>query len=175
MARICIVTPGQLGSNPRVVKEAEALAGAGHDVRVIATKVASFVEPRDQAVLANAAFGAERVAFDDKMCWRTQRMRQAIARKAWAMAPVPGLAASAHSAMTSRLASAACAVPADLYVAHYVAALRAAAQAAHRHQAAYAFDAEDFHLGDLPDEPGSRPSRHSIFLELLPLQQPRRA
>ena len=44
-------------------------------------------------------------------------------------------------------------VRADLYIAHYPAALPAAAIAAQRHQARYAFDAEDFHLGDTPDGP----------------------
>jgi glycosyltransferase involved in cell wall biosynthesis len=43
--------------------------------------------------------------------------------------------------------------PADLYIAHYDAALPAAAAAARRHGAIYAFDAEDFHPGDLADTP----------------------
>jgi glycosyltransferase involved in cell wall biosynthesis len=42
---------------------------------------------------------------------------------------------------------------AKLYLAHLVAALPAAAIAAQHHGARYAFDAEDFHLGDLPDAP----------------------
>jgi glycosyltransferase involved in cell wall biosynthesis len=46
---------------------------------------------------------------------------------------------------------AALAVKADLYIARYPAALPAAARAAARHSALYAFDAEDFHQGDLPD------------------------
>lgn len=45
------------------------------------------------------------------------------------------------------------AIAADLYIAHYVAALPAAAAAARLHGAVYAFDAEDYHLGDLPDLP----------------------
>jgi glycosyltransferase involved in cell wall biosynthesis len=40
---------------------------------------------------------------------------------------------------------------ADLYIAHYPAALPAAANAARRHGGRYAYDAEDFHLGDWPD------------------------
>jgi glycosyltransferase involved in cell wall biosynthesis len=44
---------------------------------------------------------------------------------------------------------------ADLYVAHYVAALPAAARAAKRHGGLFAFDAEDYHLGDLPDSAGN--------------------
>lgn len=55
--------------------------------------------------------------------------------------------------MSRRLINAALATPADLYIAHYVAALPAAVAAARRHGAVYAFDAEDFHLGDLPEAP----------------------
>ena len=33
---VCIVSPGHLASNPRVVKEADALHGAGYRVTVIA-------------------------------------------------------------------------------------------------------------------------------------------
>src|SRR4051812_33953216 len=36
--RICIVTPGPISSNPRVVKEADALAAAGYRVRVVFTQ-----------------------------------------------------------------------------------------------------------------------------------------
>jgi hypothetical protein len=39
-------------------------------------------------------------------------------------------------------------VPADLYIAHYVAALPAAAMAARLHGALLGFDAEDFHSGE---------------------------
>ena len=45
------------------------------------------------------------------------------------------------------------AIAADLYIAHYPAALPAAALAARHHRALYAFDAEDFHLGDPPEHP----------------------
>ena len=62
--RICIITPGQIGSNPRVVKEADALVAAGHRVTVICTKVADFVEPRDQSIMAHARFSVRRLPFD---------------------------------------------------------------------------------------------------------------
>jgi glycosyltransferase involved in cell wall biosynthesis len=51
---------------------------------------------------------------------------------------------------------------ADLYIAHYVPALALAARAAQRFNAQFAFDAEDFHLGDLPDEPGYESERSRI-------------
>src|SRR5437868_48615 len=88
MARICIVTPGHLSTNPRVVKEAQALA-----------------------------------------------------------------------------------VKADLYIAHYDAALWAARAAARRHGGLYAFDAEDFHPGDLEDRPEHTFANtliHTLEAECLP-------
>ena len=36
--RIAAITPHQLLNNPRIIKEADALAAHGHDVRVIAVK-----------------------------------------------------------------------------------------------------------------------------------------
>jgi glycosyltransferase involved in cell wall biosynthesis len=54
------------------------------------------------------------------------------------------------------LVQAALATPADLYIAHYDAALPAAAAAARRHGACFAFDAEDYHPGDLEDLPQNR-------------------
>jgi hypothetical protein len=64
--------------------------------------------------------------------------------------------------MTGRLCQAAAAVKADLYIAHYVAALPAAAKAAQRNRALYAFDAEDFHLGDTPDTPENQREKKII-------------
>ena len=74
-----------------------------------------------------------------------------------------GFAGRAFSPFTGPLTAAAKRVPADLYIAHYPAALPAAAIAARRHGALYAFDAEDFHLGDLPDGlPTSRSNVSSV-------------
>ena len=151
--RICIITPSQLGSNPRVVKEANALCGAGHAVTVVCTRVAAFVEPRDQAVISAAQFLVRRLPFDRPNAWRIARLRQMAARALCRIGLARTCADAALNAMVPGLARAARAIAADLYIAHYPAALPAAARAAHRNGARYAFDAEDFHLGDLPDLP----------------------
>src|SRR5437870_2051059 len=49
--RICLITPGHLATNPRIVKEADALSEAGYEVTVIA---ANFL---DWAHRADAEFG----------------------------------------------------------------------------------------------------------------------
>lgn len=151
MADICIVTPGQLGSNPRVVKEADALSADGHKVHVIATRVMDLVEARDQAILSTAAWGVTRVSFDTALTRWPERLLQIGARRLFTVTQSASLAGVAHSAMARKLTQAALARPADLYIAHYVAALPAVARAARRFRAQYAYDAEDFHLGDLPD------------------------
>jgi glycosyltransferase involved in cell wall biosynthesis len=59
-----------------------------------------------------------------------------------------GLAERGLNAFTAALLRQALRTPADLYIAHYPAALPAAARAAGAHGARYAYDAEDFHLGE---------------------------
>jgi hypothetical protein len=151
VARICIITPGALGSNPRVVKEAGALHDQGHSVHVISTRTLDLVDERDADVLDTAPWSSERIDLRSRWAWRARRMGQITARM---LNRAAGLeAAKAHSAMAPVLAARAREHPADLYIAHYVAALPAAALAARRHGGLYAFDAEDYHLGDLPDRP----------------------
>ena len=36
--KVCLVTPGHIGSNPRIVKEADALHEEGYDVTLIYTE-----------------------------------------------------------------------------------------------------------------------------------------
>jgi glycosyltransferase involved in cell wall biosynthesis len=66
-------------------------------------------------------------------------------------APTTQAAILANSDATPGLRRAALRTGADLYVAHYTAALPAAADAARARNALYAFDAEDFHTGEIPD------------------------
>ncbi|MFN0219996.1 MAG: glycosyltransferase [Hyphomicrobium sp.] len=153
-ARICILTPGQVGSNPRVVKEAQALHEAGFDVTVIATRVLDLVESRDQAVLRKAPWRLQRIDLRPSIWWRALRAEQMVSRKVFEIFERPQLADRGCSAVTPPLIYAAVNRPADLYIAHYPAALPAAAAAAARHHGArYAYDAEDFHFGDWPDKP----------------------
>jgi len=64
------------------------------------------------------------------------------------------LAAEAYGGPARVLRRAAIDVPADLYIAHYIPSLPAAAAAARRHGAMLGFDAEDFHSGEGAGDPG---------------------
>jgi Glycosyl transferase 4-like domain len=161
--RICILTPGALGSNPRVVKEAQALHDAGNDVAVISTRTLAHVDQRDEAVLETAAWRALRIDLRRRgNGWRFRRVTQTAHALGFSMTEFGGFADRGFSAFTGPLIRAANGVPADLYIAHYPAALPAAVSAARRHGALYAFDAEDFHLGDWPEEPAYEPQRRLV-------------
>ena len=150
---VCIVTPGHIGSNPRVVKEADALHDAGHKVSVIAARVLDLVEPLDQALMRRIPWRLERIDLRPVLRRRLRRAAQLCARHAYGALRLAWCADPGLSASTRLLRRAALATSADLYVAHYPAALPAAAAAARMHGARYVYDAEDFHLGDWPDAP----------------------
>jgi hypothetical protein len=161
--RICILTPGALGSNPRVVKEAGALHEAGYDVAVIATRTLAHVDQRDNAILPTVAWRVRRLDFRTRdWVWRVRRAAQMAQAFAFSVTGCGRFAGRGFSVFTGPLIAAARAVAADLYIAHYPAALPAAAIAAEHHKAFYAFDAEDFHLGDLPDLPAHEQQRRLI-------------
>src|SRR4051794_4184665 len=75
--RICIVTPAALGSNPRVIKEAEALQEYGNEVTVVSTRTLADVDQRDEAVLASASWRAHRLDFCARGgAWQLRRATQ---------------------------------------------------------------------------------------------------
>jgi glycosyltransferase involved in cell wall biosynthesis len=150
--RVCIVTSGQLGSNPRVVKEAQALHEVDWDASVIATRTLDLVEPRDLALMQRIPWRLERIDLRSRLRWRLLRVGQLGARCAHAATGLAQCADAGFSPFTQPLRRAALKTPAELYIAHYPAALPAAAAAARKYGARYAYDAEDFHLGDWPDD-----------------------
>ena len=160
--RVCIVTPSPIGSNPRVVKEADALCEAGYDVTVVATRTHDRVEPRDLALMRRIKWRLLRIDLRSRLQRWPGRAMQLARRKAFGMLGGGRLADRAFSNFTAPLTRTALQVPADLYIAHYPAALPAAAIAAQRHGAAFAYDAEDFHLGDWPDRPDHEPDRRLL-------------
>lgn len=156
MARICLVTPGHVATNPRIVKEADALSEVGHDVRVIAADYIPWAREADK-IFRDRGWTVQRtLPFGPHAPWST-RLRQIVRQRAARLLADRGsdqaaVICAAWHPLAPDLVKATMSVVADLYVAHYPAALPAAALAARRHGAKYAFDAEDFHLGDFPDD-----------------------
>jgi hypothetical protein len=146
------VTTGQPSTNPRAVKEADALVEAGFDVRLIGAHWATWADAADQRLLRVRPWTADVIDWQRHsapfMFWKS-RVRHRVARACMA---VPGLSPMclrfAVSRMTPELTRAATGVPADIYIAHNLGALPAAWTAAQAHGAVLGFDAEDFHSGE---------------------------
>ena len=152
MKKVCLVSPGHIASNPRLVKEANSLVNAGYDVRVVAGDTAPFVRPLDQSLLSSVTWTCDLVGLGTRPVYMWRKLKQKLARAAFQFGLKNiHIAMWAHSPMSDSLAQAAIAQPADLYIAHCLAALPASAIAAHRHHAKLGFDAEDFHVGELAE------------------------
>ncbi len=152
--RICLVSPGHLASNPRLVKEAEALENAGYCVQVVAGDTLKAIRVLDDSVTASASWRVTKVNRGGFLARRWRSLRRHICR--WLLerklAPSVKVALWAESDLIDQLESATAQEPADLYIGHYLPGLAAAAYAARRHNAALGFDAEDSHVDELPDE-----------------------
>ena len=153
--RICLVSPGHIASNPRLVKEADALQEDGFAVRVVAGDVTPSVRPLDATILARASWPVTKVGLGPRPLYLARRLWQEVASRAHMIGGVRA-ALWAYSPVTGSLARAAAAQPADLYIAHGLAALPAAAWAARRHRAKLGFDAEDDHVGELENTTENR-------------------
>lgn len=153
---ICIISPGHLSTNPRLVKEATTLKQAGYRISIVCGKYSRPWSEADERI---------RPSFDDvhpvrfgrseasKQTYLRQAIVHRLARITGARFSFPWAMENGHAPVVSDLMRATQQVRADLYIAHYIAALPAAAKAATRYNAIFAFDAEDFHLGDRPDTP----------------------
>ena len=164
---ICIVTPSALGSNPRVVKEADALAAAGYGVTVISLRTLDEVDALDDDVLGAARWRSVRLDFRSGAARRLPRALQVAALNIFRLFTSRQAARIAISPYATALTRAAKRSPADLYIAHYPGALPAAQAAAAAHDARFSFDAEDFHPGEITDPLQSR-VLHSVEAETLP-------
>jgi len=147
--RVCIVSPGNLSANPRLVKEADALHSAGYDVTAVVSDYSTGLRGFDRGIESDAPWRVVHARRSPSERYVRVAASTAARLMGGVGARVPmALAALACGGPVVGLHAAACAVPADLYIAHYVAALPAAGAAARRHGALLGFDAEDFHSGE---------------------------
>jgi glycosyltransferase involved in cell wall biosynthesis len=149
MAKICLLTTTQPSINPRIVKEADALAEAGHQVHVLCGHTVQWADESDTSLLRNRLWTFAYVGGrpgSARYWW--SRARHGVIRRipqAWKLNPY--LAKCALARITPELQAAAFQVQADLYIAHYVGALVAAGEVARATGALLAFDSEDFESG----------------------------
>ncbi len=125
--RVCLVTVGQPATNPRLVKEADALAEAGHEVRVVGAQWARWADAFDGDLIARRKWQCDvlqwRREVNPRLFWKS-RLRHYVARH---LADVPVVAPLVEPAALSRigpdLLQLVCRSRADLLVAHNLGAL----------------------------------------------------
>lgn len=165
--RICLISPGHLGSNPRLVKEADTLHHAGHQVTIIYGDTFPPARERDQAILKNAPWSAKAVSLHAsgiKGLWRKIAYR--FARILFRLGlRAPRIAAQASHPLYAALRQRALQQNADLYLGHNLPALPIVVEAARQHNARAGFDAEDFHSGESPDTPAGK--RANLLASIL--------
>jgi glycosyltransferase involved in cell wall biosynthesis len=153
--RVCLITTGQPSTNPRLVKEADALTEVGCDVHVIAAYWASWAQDTDRVLMASRAWTLTFIDWSRgtaPLTYAFSRFRHWAARTSVRCAAPSHVAVAALSRVGPELSRAARRQPADLYIAHNLGALPAAFAAARVHGARVGFDAEDFHSGQLPTD-----------------------
>jgi glycosyltransferase involved in cell wall biosynthesis len=153
MARIVIVSGLQLVSNPRVVKEADALVAAGHEVTMISALLEPAMAERE-AYFGNRGWRVVRAVNAkqdgaDRIRWHWQRFRHRIAREVTRRC---GLQLPAALGYSPREILGLCRnTDADLYIFHNAQGLWVGREMEKR-GCRVAFDFEDWYSRDLRPE-----------------------
>ena len=145
---IILVTSGQPSLNPRLVKEADALAGAGYQVTVIYAYWNEWGTKMDEQLLKQKKWKAIRAAGDPKHEPIVYFFSRLLFKAAGVLSnkfKIAWLTDLAASRATFFLQAEAKKIKADIYIGHNLGALPAVAKAARKYSKAFGFDAEDMH------------------------------
>lgn len=147
---IVLLTTGQPASNPRLVKEANALCAAGYRTLVLYVYWTDWAQRYDKEIIKSSKWEAIQVGGTpekNRSLWMMTRIRRKVASL------LPGWLPFAKRTICrayDELLKQAIKVNADLYIAHNLGALPVAARAANTNKVPYGFDAEDYHRGETP-------------------------
>ncbi|MFW0717093.1 hypothetical protein [Pedobacter sp. N23S346] len=169
--KICLITPGHISSNPRLVKEAIALHHAGWSIHIIFTQYMDYLVYQDTKILeANPEWTY------DYLLWtpthKILRLKTAIVQR---LAKLISHTLDISNLLINRnyywQLKTAVESHADLYIAHNLTALPVAVNAAKKNKVKCGFDAEDFHRNEASNDPDSADVRLKTFIEDKYLKQ----
>lgn len=156
MTKIVLITTGQPSTNPRLVKEADALASEGFDVTVVYQYWNEWATALDSQLLKDKKWKAIRVGGEPKNgyfeYWKSRLIHRLSRLLIKHFGLKFGLAEIALNRNTQTLVTKAKSIPASLYIAHNLGALPAAVLASKANHAKCGFDAEDFHRQEVTDD-----------------------
>jgi glycosyltransferase involved in cell wall biosynthesis len=169
--RICLIGATHTCHNPRLLREADSFAHAGHDVRVIAPCYMEELAQKDERQIARRGWRYQRVDFRPSGLRGRQRYgfirgRRRLAQELFRGVKSARVAEYSYTAALPELTALAAREGADWFIAHTQASLPVAAAAAARWRARLGFDCED-----LLAESGSDPTNVVRLIEgkYLPL------
>ncbi len=173
--KILVATTNQPATNPRMMKEYEALREKGYDVKVVYAHSAEWAYSIDRQKFHREFFNTRdfiqaggnphthsllfmfsRVFF--RACYLLARFAPIKKIEDWAIS-------KSSFFIWKKLLQ----YKADLYIAHYTGALPGIARAAALHHAPFIFDAEDFHRGESEYYPKQNELIQKIENRYLPL------
>jgi hypothetical protein len=161
--RVCLVTPGHPSTDPRLVKEADALVEEGASVTVVHGRFIAWADSVDLE-FAQRAWQRIGVPFGP-LAAPVDRLRQGVQHRLARLGERFGLPGAegrerhAFHPVAEDLLQATRRVVADVYLAHNLAGLVAAGPVALARGALLGFDAEDDHVEELPDTTAAAPER----------------
>ncbi|MFD0749296.1 hypothetical protein ACFQZS_04025 [Mucilaginibacter calamicampi] len=150
-SKIVLITTGQPASNPRLVKEADSLAGYGYEVTVLYAYWANWAAKADKVLLKSKKWQGICIGgdpFHQPTRYTLSRMFHKLVLLVFKFTQMLFMTGWAISRSSLWLTIEAKRHKADLYIAHNPGALPAAVKAAKVNNALCGFDAEDFHLGE---------------------------
>lgn len=168
LKKIVLITTGQPSTNPRIVKEADALQAAGWEVTVLYCHFIDWATEADTDLLKNVDWNYKIQGgspFQNKGLYLFTRMRFKLARL---MNQYFGnrilIAKRAQARAYDELLHAAKKIKADWYIGHNLGTLSIAVKAAKYNNAKAGFDFEDYHRGENDLAPAHELKR-IIYLE----------
>ena len=146
--RVCLIGVTHICHNPRLLREADSLAEAGHDVRVVSPSFAAELDEKDKRHVGRRRWRHESINYiPSTLSGKTRsifiRGRRKLAYEVYQRVGGPRMGEYAYATALSEQRSQASLEPADWFIAHAHAALPIAAAAASRWSARLGFDCED--------------------------------
>ncbi|WP_158992206.1 hypothetical protein [Mucilaginibacter sp. L196] len=144
---VCLITPGHIASNPRLVKEAMALFRAGYKVHIIFTQYVPYLIDHDRHILSQNPGWTY-----DSLNWTGYNLPSKTSRLLSKL--VHAFSSNINIKINRNYLwqlKKAINHKADLYIAHNLGALPIAVIAAKETKAKCGFDAEDFHRNEVSD------------------------
>ena len=167
--KIVLVTSSQPSLNPRLVKEADALANAGYEVTVIGQFWNSWATDTDKILLTKKKWKFVRVAGSPTEESSTYLFSRVVHKVARCISKKGILNYYLAELSTNRcfyqLYKEAIKQKADLYIGHNPGGLAPAILAAKHHGVKCGFDAEDYHRLEYSNDPSHPDVKYKTFLE----------